>query len=33
LYCNLADALEKSEKKAEALPYCRRLADEFEKGL
>jgi hypothetical protein len=33
LYFNLADALEKSEKKAETLPYYQRLVDEFEKGL
>jgi outer membrane protein assembly factor BamD len=32
LYFNLADALEKSDKKAEALPYYERLVAEFEQS-
>jgi outer membrane protein assembly factor BamD len=32
LYFHLAEALEKSEKKAEALPYYERLLKEFEKS-
>jgi tetratricopeptide (TPR) repeat protein len=32
VYFNLADALEKSEKKAEALPYYERLIKEFEQS-
>ena len=32
VYFNLADALEKSEKKAEALPYYERLVSEFEQS-
>jgi outer membrane protein assembly factor BamD len=32
LYFNLADALEKVDKKAEALPYYERLVDEFEQS-
>ena len=32
LYFNLADALEKDNKKPEALPYYQRLVDEFEKS-
>ncbi len=32
LYFHLAEALEKSEKKAEALPYYERLVEEFEQS-
>lgn len=32
LYFNLADALEKTEKKAEALPYYERLVSEFDQS-